>query len=45
MYQPAMMAPAAGAGEPIVQSETASTAVIDGQQRCVKIGAENPRNC
>jgi hypothetical protein len=32
MYQPAMMAPAAGAGEPIVQSETASTAVIDGQQ-------------
>lgn len=32
MYQPALMAPAAGAGEPIVTKDTPQSAVIDGNQ-------------
>ena len=35
MFKPELMAPAPGAGKPVVERETASSAVIKGKQQCI----------
>ena len=35
MFKPELMAPAPGAGKPVVERETASCAVIKGKQQCI----------
>ena len=35
MFNPSLMAPQPGAGKPVVERETASSAVIKGKQQCI----------